>query len=572
MKISLKNFRIFKETTNFNIRPITVLTGPNNAGKSALAKLFMLLKNNVNNLDFSKGDHRINSFENAVNYDSNDKYFVVGTEFKIPFFVNTELRIGYADNKIFQYKILYQDRPLLLVDNQVYDKKIYYQNIVDIFLKGISLIPIGLSDKTNVTYTPLNQFPFDFSKYPEITFDNYKEIENVTYPELIKKTVLNIDFENKKTSYREVKSQENLLSANALCNEIERLILEETPYALFDVYLDMEKFTAKYYDKILSLQGEEINVNDPFKTEKENLLSALENIRWKIEKYFKEEFPEMNIEIIPSRSYKLIFSEKYINWMQDFEENGNTFCNELLAVLRKFDNKLKQVEFITIDRGLQFKSIDNPNYQILIDYSNLDKKTPKIFETKPQFKSGTFIEKAMKILGFPSEVIIQQVQLLNGIGIADLLIKNKEKQQSLLELGYGFSMLLPILMRIELGGSPIFIEEPEANLHPNYQSLLADIFVLATEMFPDQEIVLETHSEYLIRKLQLLTAQGKISTDKSMIYYFNDDKSVAPENPKVIEIEINHNGSLTEDFGPGFYDEAVRLQFNLSNINREQMN
>ena len=562
MKIGLKNFRIFKEKTDFEIRPITVLTGPNNAGKSALAKLFMLLQNGVEQLNFKEGNHNISSFDKAVNFQADEKFFAVYYDFVIPYFANVQLAIAYMDSRIIHWKISAQNKVIISVDcNIAEDVKLYYKEIIDIFLQGKTLIPYGNFDhipNESEYFIPLDGYPFAFSTYSDISFDNYKEISAPKYPELITSTYLTVPkFE---------KFQRNIdsliLSANALFNEIKKLQLNEYPYALFEVFLGGENVTAKYYDVILKIQGDTLSSIDPSKTEKEKIMSSLLIRKNKLENYFSENFPNIKISVIPSRSYKLLFSEGYINWFGfDPEDNGETLYNQLFIARSKLHNSIKAASFITIDRGLQFKSTANPNYDLLMKFSNSNKKD-----------KGEFIKKAMEILGFPSEVIIQQVQLINGIGIADLLIKNKEKQQSLFELGYGFSMLLPILMQIELGGSPIFIEEPEANLHPNYQSLLADIFVLATEMFPDQKIVLETHSEYLIRKLQLLTAQGKISTEKTMIYYFNDDKNVTPENPKVIEIEINQNGSLTEDFGPGFYDEAVRLQFNLSNINREQMN
>ena len=73
--------------------------------------------------------------------------------------------------------------------------------------------------------------------------------------------------------------------------------------------------------------------------------------------------------------------------------------------------------------------------------------------------------------------------------------------------------------------------------------------------------IVETHSEYLIRKLQLLVAghiEG-IGIDRSMvsIYYINseDDKS----KQKVKRIEICSDGYLDDSFGEGFYDEATRL-------------
>ena len=73
--------------------------------------------------------------------------------------------------------------------------------------------------------------------------------------------------------------------------------------------------------------------------------------------------------------------------------------------------------------------------------------------------------------------------------------------------------------------------------------------------------VIETHSEYLIRKLQLLVSghvEGIIA-DRSRvsIYYIYspDEKS----KQKVKRIEICADGYLDDTFGEGFYDEATKL-------------
>ena len=86
------------------------------------------------------------------------------------------------------------------------------------------------------------------------------------------------------------------------------------------------------------------------------------------------------------------------------------------------------------------------------------------------------------------------------------------------------------------------------------------------------QFIVETHSEYLIRKLQYLTAKKELQPDQSVIYYFNADKYVSREEPKVKKIEITPTGNLTDTFGPGFYDEATRLKFDLMHINKEQNN
>jgi predicted ATPase len=46
-KISFKNFKIFKEKQTLEIKPITVLIGKNNTGKSAILKLPVLVSSSL---------------------------------------------------------------------------------------------------------------------------------------------------------------------------------------------------------------------------------------------------------------------------------------------------------------------------------------------------------------------------------------------------------------------------------------------------------------------------------------------------------------------------------------------
>ena len=117
----------------------------------------------------------------------------------------------------------------------------------------------------------------------------------------------------------------------------------------------------------------------------------------------------------------------------------------------------------------------------------------------------------------------------------------------------------------------MILEEPEANLHPSLQSKLADLLMYIQER-EGVKFTIDTHSEYFIRKLQYLTAKKDLKTEDSVIYYFNDDKYVTNTEPKVKEIFINEDGGLTDSFGPGFFDEATKLQFDLIKLNKQQMN
>ncbi len=117
------------------------------------------------------------------------------------------------------------------------------------------------------------------------------------------------------------------------------------------------------------------------------------------------------------------------------------------------------------------------------------------------------------------------------------------------------------------------IEEPESNLHPRLQSLLADFFMDLCKTF-EVRVIIETHSEYLIRKLQELVADNKIGKDDALIYYFrNPEIAQAAGKPQVEKIEFSANGEIPYwKFDSGFYDmHESELAFGLLNLQRKKI-
>lgn len=135
-------------------------------------------------------------------------------------------------------------------------------------------------------------------------------------------------------------------------------------------------------------------------------------------------------------------------------------------------------------------------------------------------------------------------------------VKIKDKDDSTVNLadkGMGSIQLMILLLRLatilreyepqnivaleesdQLRYPTIIIEEPEQNLHPKVQSQLADLFLYLNKEY-HCKFVVETHSEYLIRKTQVLVAREGYEDEASMknnnpfkVYYFdgeNKDKS-----------------------------------------------
>ena len=106
----------------------------------------------------------------------------------------------------------------------------------------------------------------------------------------------------------------------------------------------------------------------------------------------------------------------------------------------------------------------------------------------------------------------------------------------------------------QIKDSTIIVEEPEQNLHPMLQSKLAELFFSMNQDYGFRFII-ETHSEYLIRRTQALV--GSSYRDKKgfenpfKVYYF-------PANGTPYDMPYAKTGRFEEQFGSGFFDEATK--------------
>lgn len=162
----------------------------------------------------------------------------------------------------------------------------------------------------------------------------------------------------------------------------------------------------------------------------------------------------------------------------------------------------------------------------------------------------------------------ERLEIVRHEGAATSIYLVKDKDRILLaDLGYGISQFFPILLEVincSLNKKVLIIEEPEANLHPKFQSLLADLFVDAYQKL-GVRFILETHSEYLVRKMQYLVAKKAAKPEDLALYYFEGEGEVR-------RINFMNDGRLDQEFGPGFYDESVNLAIELLTISTSQNN
>ena len=239
----------------------------------------------------------------------------------------------------------------------------------------------------------------------------------------------------------------------------------------------------------------------------------------------------------------------------------------------------------------RFYSLDSNDYftNLLKRYAESKQNLLNPLESlgKNEYVPDSFMNKWLNRFGIAKVFDISMDT--EGLGV-QIRIKDTNSDQGVLlaDEGYGISQLFSILLEIEtyimsakqpinhnywglndIDGygshfhfpeQTIAIEEPEIHLHPKFQSLLAEMFNEAYKKY-NIHFIIETHSEYLIRKEQVLVADKEselhVDNDKISIIYVNEEDT--ENEPKAKNIRIRKNGSLTDNFGEGFFDEAHSL-------------
>jgi len=135
----------------------------------------------------------------------------------------------------------------------------------------------------------------------------------------------------------------------------------------------------------------------------------------------------------------------------------------------------------------------------------------------------------------------------------------------LTDVGFGISQVLPALVQAFYAppGSTIWMEQPEIHLHPMAQSNLADAFISAVQSNEggrprDTQLIIETHSEHFLTRLQRRVAEGVIGPKDIAVYFVTQRRGGA--NLDTLQIDLA--GEITNwpenFFGDEMGDIAAR--------------
>jgi predicted ATPase len=123
----------------------------------------------------------------------------------------------------------------------------------------------------------------------------------------------------------------------------------------------------------------------------------------------------------------------------------------------------------------------------------------------------------------------------------------------LTQVGVGVSQLLPVLVQVLIAPrrSLVVLEQPELHLHPGVQSGLADLLLAVSRS--GRQVICETHSEYLITRLRILVANSLATYGEDFRVHFVQRFEAASHVQEV----VFGPGSRISNWPPGFFDQSA---------------
>lgn len=509
-KIGFQNFRRFLDFKPIEYRGISFLVGRNNAGKSTLVKALLLI-----NKYLKSGNLGSFSFGNEVLEDANIVTF------------------GRAKNQFAK------------------EDKIVFVQVIDNYT--IEIVVTGKADATSADVHSFrirdNNLSFEIEIKPsahEVKFayfplnENQAGSEGETNIQKIDEAIKSVmDFINSNHYGKSSKMYIELMASVKSLRKKRKIYLdnrkkegEKADYYLIGHYrerLTFAEILEEFVAEKLRLQTEHYN-----KIQKGGKASEeYENLR-----AFKEDAVKME------RSFKSIFDT--LKCATLYYMGANPAKQSALFTIRDKNNALAQavhdvyqLKITPGEKAHDFIRSWMKEFEVG-DSFEIKIHAGEAYEVKIE-SHGAKINLADKGMGS-----IQAMLLI--LRLAAVIHKSRPSKSDKSSGTYGYSVA-PI----------IIIEEPELNLHPALQSKLADLFYEVYVRYGIRFIV-ETHSEYLIRKTQLIAKDKELEIKPNenpfCVIYFDKDL-------KQWNMNYREDGKFIEKFGEGFYDESSNLTLNL---------
>ncbi|NCC61814.1 MAG: hypothetical protein EOM12_12940 [Verrucomicrobiae bacterium] len=561
-RVIIENFKAFRERQEFKLAPITLLYGPNSAGKSSIIQALAYAYHISRTKDFDPqfldiGGSRISvgGYENLVyNHDP-----------------NRNITLGFeVDHTEFNSTIMLSDVQITSSTHIVtFDSKCCKE--YELQLNGVFFLRM----KTE-TYEYTKD---DITKVPEISLIKQTSSMKITEFNHNHPVAINAWITLCKSACESAcKSNSNLgkevqVRSEEKFNEFlqKEWIIKNPPSEMLDEYLLQYIFSPHQFPPSCN------NID----------LTVLHDINKR-----EQEFEDLTQEMITNEDDSTVRVSGDIGAM--FAKRASVFImhvvDDAINALSRQENKGGVESALTLihlgphryvpERNWIIKNAHSSGNMIefmaegwalesdALNFVNSWLNSQNRLDTNYEIREREFIEHQPESTkhSAPSKRV-------SSIYLYDL---NRNIEVAFSDVGSGISQILPVLLASSMASDDIIlIEQPELHLHPALQAELADLFIMCSrrnsedisneDLMADAGIfIIETHSEHLLLRLMRRIRETRnktlpedmppITKNEVCVLYIENlgTRSIVREMP------LNNYGELVRDWPGGFFEEGLR--------------
>lgn len=507
-EIGFRNFRRFKELNSLPLGGINLFVGGNNAGKSTVVKGVLLL------LDFLKNQKISSSnlfetpkfrFDGPEAHDVNIDTFGRALCWKAK---EKEIVFNAAIEEFFVEVCIYSNSP-----NEVGYADVKYIKLED--------------QKTGL------KFVFDVAN-GKVLVSSYIEQRME-----IQKRIEELEMELKRMEVELDRMSELELN-------------EENGNKMLDRIAQKSHIEAALKELRKKLESEGIGIET-------RLQQSLSSSSYSyVYSYLQGLLEFVEIYAKRKKSEKTEIGQKDLAWLEQHLSDFNDVCN-------RFEHAVQKI-------SVEYLYSHNANQRVIYNKKDendyVSKSIYEIYNQRITSKSeiGKIVLSWLKDFCAVDDYKVTTIQ-----GEAcQFVLKSNGKWIDLADMGRGTIQLVILFVRLasiikkyqgKTDAPIVLVEEPEQNLHPALQSKLTDLLYQVYDEF-NIRFVVETHSEYLVRKCQVIVAecikQGKFMIENNPFKVFFFDEKEGP-----YQMVFRENGRFSNEFKSSFYNEASSLAFEL---------
>lgn len=554
MQIAVENFRSFDSTDFLATSDLNIFIGKNSSGKSSLLRLYPLMKQTLMNktsepfLWYSPDYVDFGEYDDVLGFNMN-KPIVFSYKFKLSAmnFYNPNNVIGNIEEFTRNVDYGLEDFFSQVVDIENIDVEVKISTVKD-FLSQIIFIVAGVTVELNFNKYKLLSFIVDSSPIYIHNLSDIPGVRVVSRKRNLMNTVnvtYNENNSDKNIDLRKIMNSSKQKSFNNNYSFRDNFIMPEI-LKLMSSLLDDLKLEVIVEESDLELLVKNIFIGDFLLLEKNHLVNKFNN-------FFKvdlSDYPQLT-------QITSLFIAGYVN---DFLGAIDDQMTEYFSKVKYIAPLRASVQRYYRMQGIAVSEMDATGANIPMILANMSDSE---FSSLQEWTRENF------------RFVIERTPTPGHVSLS--IGFENEKTRNIIDLGFGYSQLLPIIVEIwnvsNRGRSrgrrsknipyTIVIEQPELHLHPAMQAEFIDVclkIIKNSKNVGSNEIkfVIETHSQTIINRISESIRKEKINKSSVTINIVNINNE---KNSTVKSIEFDEKGQLME-WPIGFFSpESIKYDY-----------